>query len=160
MKLRPEFKNVLAGLLNRSPVISLDVCLGELLREEQRLATQLVLAQESVPIEMVNVAYSTQNRGRMQSQIQCHRCRDFDHILNNCTKKFSNYCKKEGHIIQIVVPDHNIDKARLKLTRLGVLFFCSIKHSSCIHSTCYCSCYFRNGSTNDHLCIFCSRSSE
>jgi hypothetical protein len=39
MKLRPEFENARAGLINRTPVPSLEVCLGELLREEQRLAS-------------------------------------------------------------------------------------------------------------------------
>jgi hypothetical protein len=39
MKLRPEFEAVRASLINQSPVSTLDECLGELLREEQRLAT-------------------------------------------------------------------------------------------------------------------------
>ena len=34
MKLRSEFETTRAGLLNHDPVSSLDVCLGELLREE------------------------------------------------------------------------------------------------------------------------------
>jgi hypothetical protein len=45
MKLRPEFESARAGLLNRDPVPSLDVCLGELLREEQRMATQSVIGE-------------------------------------------------------------------------------------------------------------------
>jgi hypothetical protein len=40
MKLRPEFEAVRTSLINRSPVPTLDECLGELLWEEQRLATQ------------------------------------------------------------------------------------------------------------------------
>ncbi|XP_058776283.1 uncharacterized protein LOC131650597 [Vicia villosa] len=40
MKLRPEFEVVRGALLNRNPVPSLDTCVGELLREEQRLITQ------------------------------------------------------------------------------------------------------------------------
>ncbi|CAL9086337.1 unnamed protein product [Musa textilis] len=35
MKLQPEFEVARVGLLNRNPIPSLDVCLGELLREEQ-----------------------------------------------------------------------------------------------------------------------------
>ena len=39
MKPRPEYESVRSSLLNRSPVLSLDICFGELLREEQRLST-------------------------------------------------------------------------------------------------------------------------
>ncbi|RVX02434.1 hypothetical protein CK203_031162 [Vitis vinifera] len=45
MKLRPEYKSVRSSLLNRSPVPFLDICFGELLREEQRLSTQAILEQ-------------------------------------------------------------------------------------------------------------------
>lgn len=45
MKLKPEFEIARARLLNRDPVPSLDVCLGELLREEQRMATQSVIGE-------------------------------------------------------------------------------------------------------------------
>jgi len=62
MKLRPEFEAVRTSLINRSPVPTLDECLGELLREEQRLATQHELTQDTVT-EM-NVVYMAQGRGR------------------------------------------------------------------------------------------------
>jgi hypothetical protein len=39
MKLRPKFESACPGLINRTPVPSLEVCLGELLREEQLLAS-------------------------------------------------------------------------------------------------------------------------
>ena len=39
MKLRPEFASARAGLINRTPVPSLDVYLGEILREEHRLTS-------------------------------------------------------------------------------------------------------------------------
>jgi hypothetical protein len=64
MKLRPEFEAVRASLINQSPVSILDECLGELLREERRLATQHELTQDTVT-EM-NVAYMTQGRGRQR----------------------------------------------------------------------------------------------
>ncbi|XP_042988671.1 uncharacterized protein LOC122316204 [Carya illinoinensis] len=69
MKLRPEFETTRAGLINRNLVSSLDVCLGELLREEQHLATQHGLTQENVTTEMVNVAYAAQGKGRSNTQI-------------------------------------------------------------------------------------------
>ena len=56
MKLRPEFESARTGLINRTPIPSLEVCLGELLREEQRLASQLGLAHNDGGSEMVNVA--------------------------------------------------------------------------------------------------------
>eukprot|EP00258_Populus_trichocarpa_P033414 XP_024449433.1 uncharacterized protein LOC112326270 isoform X2 [Populus trichocarpa] len=40
MKLRFEFEITRSNLMNRDPFPSLDVCFGELLREEQRLLTQ------------------------------------------------------------------------------------------------------------------------
>lgn len=43
MKLRREFEPVCATLLNRSPAPSLDVCLQELLREEQCSKSQTIL---------------------------------------------------------------------------------------------------------------------
>ena len=64
MKLRPEFESASAGIINRTPVPSLEVCLGELLSEEQRLASQLGLAHDDGGSEMVNVAYAAQARGR------------------------------------------------------------------------------------------------
>ncbi|KAA8529687.1 hypothetical protein F0562_034213 [Nyssa sinensis] len=63
IKLQPEFESAQAGLINRTPVPSLEVCLGELLCEEQRLASQLGLAQNAGGSEMVNVAYAAQGRG-------------------------------------------------------------------------------------------------
>ena len=39
MKLRPDFEIAHSNLMNRHPVPSLDVCLSELLREEQRIVT-------------------------------------------------------------------------------------------------------------------------
>ena len=63
MKLRPEFASARAGLINRTPVPSLDVCLGELLREEQRLASQLGIAQDAGGTELVNVAYAAHGKG-------------------------------------------------------------------------------------------------
>ncbi|KAA8544611.1 hypothetical protein F0562_022619 [Nyssa sinensis] len=64
MKLRSEFELVRAGLLNRTPVPSLDICLGDFLREEQQLSTQLGMTSEKVFSEAVTVAYAAQGRGR------------------------------------------------------------------------------------------------
>ncbi|XP_022866906.1 uncharacterized protein LOC111386677 [Olea europaea var. sylvestris] len=100
MKLRPEFESTRAGLINRSPVPSLNVCLGELLREEQRLASQHSISPSNENFEMVNVADAAQGKGKSKSSPQCYRCKEFSHIAKYFTKKFCNYCKKEGHIIK------------------------------------------------------------
>jgi hypothetical protein len=47
IKLRPEFEVTRSNLMNRDPSPSLDVCFGELLREEQRLLTQATFQQDS-----------------------------------------------------------------------------------------------------------------
>lgn len=64
MKLRPEFEVVRGALLNRNPVPSLDTCVGELLREEQRLATQGTMSHEVVVSEPTVVAFAAQSRGK------------------------------------------------------------------------------------------------
>ena len=100
MKLRAEYETTQAGLLKRNPVPTLDICLGELPREEQRLATQAEMGQERLHSEIVNVAYATQGRGREKGQIQCYSCKEFGHIATSCTKPYCNYCRKRGHIIK------------------------------------------------------------
>ena len=47
MKLRSDFKGIRSNLMNRAPVPSLDTCLNELLREEQRLLTQASMEQQN-----------------------------------------------------------------------------------------------------------------
>ncbi|KAG6654422.1 hypothetical protein CIPAW_05G144600 [Carya illinoinensis] len=98
MKLLSEFEHVRTGLLNRDPVPSLDLCLGELLREEQRLSTQISMTSDKVFSETINVAYAAQGQGR--NKLQYFNCKKFGHIARNCSKKVCNYCKKENHIIK------------------------------------------------------------
>jgi hypothetical protein len=99
MKLRPEFESVQAALINRQHVPSLEVCLGELLHEEQHLVSQLGLAQDASGSKMVNMAYAAQGRGRSRAPPQCYRCREIGHLAKHCNKIFCNYCK-EGHLLK------------------------------------------------------------
>lgn len=101
MKLYPEFEVVRGALLNRNLVPSLDTCVGELLREEQRLITQGAMSHDAVISEPTMAAYVAQSRGkgRDMSQVQCFCCKQFGHIARSCNKKFCNYCKQQGHII-------------------------------------------------------------
>ena len=46
MKLHPEFETVTSSLMSRKPLPSLDVCLNEILREEQRIQTKAHLVQQ------------------------------------------------------------------------------------------------------------------
>jgi len=100
MKLRLEFEETRSTLMNREFVLSLDICLSDLFREEQRFLTQTTMEQRrstSIP-----VAYTAQGkpRGRDMSTIQCFCCKGFGYYAANCPKKFCNYCKKDGHIIK------------------------------------------------------------
>ncbi|CAL8997967.1 unnamed protein product [Prunus brigantina] len=93
-------KGTRSNLMNRESVPSLDTCLNDLLREEQRLHTQTTMEQRrsaSVP-----VAYAAQGKpqGRDMSTVQCFCCKGFGHYAANCPRKFCNYCKKDGHIIK------------------------------------------------------------
>jgi hypothetical protein len=101
MKLRPEYESVRSSLLNRSLVPSLDVCFGELLREEQCLSTQSILEQSHGSSGPATVAFFAQGRGPpMHSRtLQCFCCKASGHIAANCPKKLCSYCKK-GHIIK------------------------------------------------------------
>ena len=56
MKLRNEYESVRSALMNRTPLLSLDVCFNEL-REEQRIATSAHMAQQKA--ETYLVAFST-----------------------------------------------------------------------------------------------------
>ena len=100
MKQHPEFEAIRSNLMNRAPSPSLDACFGELLREEQRLATQTTLQQNNIPNNAV--AYATHGRGKVKNMqpVQCYSCKEYGHIAANCAKKSCNYCKKPGHIIK------------------------------------------------------------
>ena len=60
MKLRPEFEITRSNLMNRDPLPTLDVCFGDLLREEQRLLTLDSLKQDNTAV----VAFAAQGRGK------------------------------------------------------------------------------------------------
>ena len=101
MKLRPDLEITRSNLMNHHPIPSLDACLSELLREEQRIVTQATMehwANVSAPI-FVAYAAQGQNKGQDMRAVQCFSCKDFGHIALDCPKKFYNYCKKQGHII-------------------------------------------------------------
>jgi len=101
MKLCPKFEVVYVALLNRNPLPSLEVCVGELLREEQRLLTQAALSLDSVVSKAIIVAYIAQDKskGRDTRQVKCYSCKQFGYIACHCTQKFCNYCNQRGHII-------------------------------------------------------------
>jgi hypothetical protein len=84
--------------MNRDPLPFLDVCFGELLREEQHLLTQGIFKQDN----SAAVAFVAQGKGKgwNRSNIQCYSGKEYGHIANNCRKKFCNYCKQQSYIIK------------------------------------------------------------
>ena len=100
MKLRPEFEATRSNLMNRNPMPSLDVCFGELLREEQQLATQATYQHEKMIPNAVASAAKGKGKGLDMQTVQCFSGKEYEHIATNCTRKFCNYCKKPGHIIK------------------------------------------------------------
>ena len=58
MKLRSDFDATRSNLMNRDPVPTLDACLSELLREEQRIKTHTVMEQNMNSSALVSVAYA------------------------------------------------------------------------------------------------------
>ena len=96
MKLRPKFEAIHSNMMNRAPSPSLDVRFGELLCEEQRLATQTTLQQNNI---LDNAAH---RRGKVRNmqQVQCYSYKEYGHIAARCAKKSCNYCKKPEHTIK------------------------------------------------------------
>ena len=70
-------------MMNCHPVPSLDACLSELLREDQRIITQAAMEHRATVSAPVSVAYATQGRqmGRDMRAVQCFSCKAFDHLL-------------------------------------------------------------------------------
>ena len=58
MKLQLDFEIARSNLMNRHPVPSLDACLSELLREEQRIVTQAAMEHRATISAPVSVAYA------------------------------------------------------------------------------------------------------
>lgn len=100
MKLRSDFENARANLMNRHPAPSLDVCFSELIQEEQRLLTQTTLEQEETTSTQMAFLAHGKSKGKDMNKVQCFSCKNYGHIAANCTQKFCNYCKKHGHIIK------------------------------------------------------------
>ena len=99
MKLCLEFEVTRSNLMNLDPSPSLDVCIGELLCEEQHLLTQATFQQDSNPNPIAYATYG-KGKGKDMRKVQCFSCKEYGHIAANCAKKSCNYCKKQDHFIK------------------------------------------------------------
>lgn len=103
VKLRHEFESVCSNLLVQISSPSLDVCLNELLREEQHHLTQATLEQQESSTNVQNVAHVAQvKRVCNMSNTQCYNCEEFGHTTNQWPHKFYNYCKIKGNYFRMV----------------------------------------------------------
>ncbi|KAF7121356.1 hypothetical protein RHSIM_Rhsim13G0148200 [Rhododendron simsii] len=101
MKLRSDYENIRGNILNRGTLPTMDMVLGELLREETRIATQAILEGKRT-VESVFVAKQGFGKPfqRDLSKTQCFECKEFGHVVSHCKKKnVCVYCKQPGHII-------------------------------------------------------------
>lgn len=101
MKLRPDYENVRASILNRGVLPTMDMVLGELLRDETRIQTQATLDGKRT-VETVFVAKQSSGKPFPKdfSKTQCFECKEFGHVVSHCKKKnFCVYCKQPGHIV-------------------------------------------------------------
>ncbi|KAL5775799.1 hypothetical protein ACOSP7_013356 [Xanthoceras sorbifolium] len=105
MKLRGKFEGIRSNLMNRNLVPLLDICLGELLREEQRLTTQVFMerkAQNSTPIRVAYAARAKSKGGRDMNNIQCYSCKGFGHIAIIVQRNSAITVRKQGISSKIV----------------------------------------------------------
>ncbi|KAF5447952.1 hypothetical protein F2P56_033463 [Juglans regia] len=86
--------------MNRAPLPSLDICFGELLCEEQRLATQATYQQDKMLSNAVAYATHGKCKGCDMRKVQCFSCKEYEHIDAHCVRKSCNYCNKPRHIIK------------------------------------------------------------
>ena len=102
--------------MNRAP--SLDACFfGELLREEQCLATQTTLQQNSIPDNAV--AYAAHGRGKVRNMqpVQCYSCKEYtDILLLIVQRKLATIARSLGTLSKIALLVLRI--AKLMLTKL------------------------------------------
>lgn len=101
-------------MLNRNPVPLLDTCVGELLREEQRLITQEAMSHEVVVFKPMTVAYTAQSigKGRDMRHVQCFSCKKLDIFLGVVVKS-SEIIASSKVILYLIVPhilhdQHNV----------------------------------------------------
>lgn len=103
MKLRSDYENIRGNILNRGTLPTMDMVLGELLREETRIATQAILEGKRT-VESIFVAKHGFGKPfqRDLSKTQCFECKEFGHVVSHCKKKnVCVYCKQPGHIISL-----------------------------------------------------------
>ncbi|KAK3027747.1 hypothetical protein RJ639_042487 [Escallonia herrerae] len=103
-ELRPDYEIVRANILNRGTLPTMDSVLGELLREETRIATQATLERktklDSVFIAKQNMGKWSASQPKDLSKVKCFECKEFGHVVSHCKKKNSCvYCKQAGHIV-------------------------------------------------------------
>ena len=100
MKLRPEYETVRSNLMSRASLPTIDDCLWELLREEQRLVTKIAIEQQSSTDAPLAYAAKTRPPPRDISKVQCYSCKKHGHYANQCKLKVRKYCKAVGHAIE------------------------------------------------------------
>ena len=100
MKLRPEYETVRSNLMSRASLPTIDDCLQELLREEQRLVTKITIEQQSSTEAPLAYAVKTRPPPQDISRVQCYNCKKYSHYANHCKLRVCKYCKAVGHTIE------------------------------------------------------------
>ncbi|CAJ2666155.1 unnamed protein product [Trifolium pratense] len=65
------------------------------------MTTQAAMEQNANICTLVDVCYATQvrNKNRDMCAVQCYSCKRCGVITKDCSEKFYNYCKQQGHIV-------------------------------------------------------------
>lgn len=90
------------------------MCVAELLREEQRAATQATMGADLSLFDVAPVAYAAQGRGK--GKLQCFYCKGYGHIARACLRKVCNH-HNQGISSRSVLHD-------LRTGKLGLSYGC------------------------------------
>ena len=101
MKLRLEFKASQSNLMNHDPSPSLDMCSGELLCEEQHLATQATLQQDKLPNNIVAYPVRVKRKGKDMGKVQCYSCKAYEHVTTHYVKSIVITTKSKDILLEI-----------------------------------------------------------
>ena len=107
MRFRLEFETVTSSLMSRKPLPSLDICLTELIREEQHIQTKAHLVQQKTKPYTIAMMLVKKHHLLSLHRLGTWAKSEYGHLATQCILKFSNYCKRRAiadHRLRLLKP--------------------------------------------------------